>query len=107
MLDSQEDYLLLIPRCETDMQKVIKIGKGSDIVPDTLPYKVLQDCSANLRIMIFYRNQREVREEGLSNYGKGIYKNQFSIKMPKESFFNAQLNQVGENRLAGVYATRR
>ncbi len=41
LLDSQEDYLLLIPRCETDMQKVIKIGKGSDIVPDTLPYKVL------------------------------------------------------------------
>jgi len=41
IVDAQKDYILLIPRCESDMQRMIKIGKGSNVVPDTLPYKVL------------------------------------------------------------------
>lgn len=41
LVDLEKDYILSIPRCQADLQKAVKIGKGSDLVPDTLPYKVL------------------------------------------------------------------
>lgn len=41
LIDLANDYILLIPRCSTDLQKEIKIGRGSAIKVDTLPYKIL------------------------------------------------------------------